>query len=761
MFKLFDDDKDGYLSFSELSSHLTSLYFGDFEDTAFEIFSIYDFDSDGKIAIDDVKVILCFLPLKEDKTKNEYKYQLESLSELDLILKHTFGSKKELYFDDFVDTILVNSDVYLQLLCYLYHKCPFLEMNVRGSSKNVVKPRQNTLTIKVENTNYKKLMFSPTSPKKKISTGNDRENIHMNSPSHKTVLSPVRDFLKNSTCKNANYLSFNINGSPVKNFNANQSGSTADSFKFEYKSDYKPVKITKEDLTKLYNKECKEIKETKEIKEKKTKDIKKEEEQEKPLKCGKLTFRTPKKHDSFSNTNSVEVSGSKGVIKTSNTKFTDEKIIQQPYVNTTRIPDNSGLNTPTSKGSKILTTSKLFIQEKKDEIVEKVEKVEEEDEAKNIVNEGYLFYLEEDKDKPKLYYVVLIGHDIRYYKDERMTNILEFHTLNRCFIKENGAQMIKNTKYYSFSIIFENSKQITFLSQEKSNAKEWTQHIRTVIGYKSFFEYYEIIDELGQGAYGAVKLGVNKETKSKVAIKIVEKNKLKKGELDLVKKEIDILSLCKHPNIVIFYETFENSEYIFIVTEYIKGGNLKYFTSHHTMTEKEIYSVLIQLIEALSYLHNFGIVHRDIKPENVMIANYLENKKFEIKLLDFGLSTILSPNETTTEKCGTMYYMSPEVLQNIPYNKSVDVWSVGVLLYVLASSEYPFDNGGGDEFNPVNKKEIANQILTSPVNFPTDKFKKFSKKFKDFITKCLVKDSDKRITIEGIYQNDWVKSMAK
>ena len=125
LFNVFDVDNDGFLTLEELKNPLSMLYFGSFEETAKIIFNFYDFDKDGEIMATDVKTVLAFLPLKSDKTKTVYKHQLESLEELDQILKATFKEKEKQNFKEFIIAIQETSDIYLQMLCFLYQRCPF------------------------------------------------------------------------------------------------------------------------------------------------------------------------------------------------------------------------------------------------------------------------------------------------------------------------------------------------------------------------------------------------------------------------------------------------------------------------------------------------------------------------------------------------------------------------------------------------------------------------------------------------------------
>ena len=154
-----------------------------------------------------------------------------------------------------------------------------------------------------------------------------------------------------------------------------------------------------------------------------------------------------------------------------------------------------------------------------------------------------------------------------------------------------------------------------------------------------------MLDDIGEGKFGLVKLGVHKSTKEKVAIKIIQKSSMKDNDAELVRTEIDIMKLCHHPNIVRLLDHFENAEYIFIIMEYLSGGSLTNYIkkSKFTLSEKRILEIIYQIALGLKYLHQYGIVHRDLKPDNIMLTEK-ENMN-QIKIMDFGLSKIMGPKE--------------------------------------------------------------------------------------------------------------------
>lgn len=194
---------------------------------------------------------------------------------------------------------------------------------------------------------------------------------------------------------------------------------------------------------------------------------------------------------------------------------------------------------------------------------------------------------------------------------------------------------------------------------------------------------------LGQGTFGKVFLTNHKNIANhQVAVKVLNKEKLK-GELDFIREEVAILNNLDHPNIVKYHETYEDPKFMYIVMEYISGGELfdlivKQKNSYFTEAVAKGY--FKTLLEALLHMHSSGIVHRDIKPENIMVSD-----DGELKFIDFGLARrALIKKKKMQTYAGTPAYMAPEIIQGIDYDSNVDLWSMGVLLYTLLSGYLPF-----------------------------------------------------------------------
>ena len=160
--------------------------------------------------------------------------------------------------------------------------------------------------------------------------------------------------------------------------------------------------------------------------------------------------------------------------------------------------------------------------------------------------------------------------------------------------------------------------------------------------------------------------------------------------LEQARTEIETLKLCKQQNIMRLYEVFENADNIYLVLEYLGGGNLYNFMKEHKFEIKEslIKRIIKSVACALNYLHSYGIIHRDIKPDNVVFATTSEDS--DVKLVDFGLGKILEPNGLASEPVGTLCYAAPEILLGSTYTKGVDLWSLGVMVYWLLAGKLPF-----------------------------------------------------------------------
>lgn len=232
-----------------------------------------------------------------------------------------------------------------------------------------------------------------------------------------------------------------------------------------------------------------------------------------------------------------------------------------------------------------------------------------------------------------------------------------------------------------------------------------------------------------------------------MAIKTVHKKDMKPIEIYQQRREIDVLKMSQHPNIVGLIDLFENSDYYYIVLEYMQGKDLFDYIQvrHFKLSEQRVKEIAYQIGLAIKYLHSYGIVHRDLKLENVMMS---DNTEASVpKLVDFGLAKLIGPNEKADEPFGTLGYVAPEVLRKEPYSFSCDLWSYGCIVYALMSGSLPFDHE--------SQKETIRMTLENKLEFDLPCWTNISKTAKDLITQLLNKDSEKRISLDNVLKHQW------
>eukprot|EP00301_Raphidiophrys_heterophryoidea_P016345 c2590_g1_i1.p1 GENE.c2590_g1_i1~~c2590_g1_i1.p1 ORF type:complete len:355 (-),score=95.24 c2590_g1_i1:113-1123(-) len=271
---------------------------------------------------------------------------------------------------------------------------------------------------------------------------------------------------------------------------------------------------------------------------------------------------------------------------------------------------------------------------------------------------------------------------------------------------------------------------------------------------------YTFSEVIGSGHFGQVRKATNKETGEIVAVKELEMNSATAE--DDAKKEMEIMGKLKHPNIVQMFEVYERpaktfpkkSKKIYIVMELAMGGELfDRIIALKTFREAQARSVVRSTLAALVYMHSHGVVHRDLKPENILYATPAQDSP--IKIADFGLAKVYSSEndgDFMHTKCGTPAYVAPEVLKPADkkkgYNEKVDVWSTGVILYVLLCGFPPFY----DE----DQTNLLRKVVKGEFSFPRPQWDPVSSEAKRFISACLVVDPAVRMSAAEALQHPWM-----
>ncbi|XP_044574741.1 calcium/calmodulin-dependent protein kinase type 1 isoform X4 [Cotesia glomerata] len=261
---------------------------------------------------------------------------------------------------------------------------------------------------------------------------------------------------------------------------------------------------------------------------------------------------------------------------------------------------------------------------------------------------------------------------------------------------------------------------------------------------------YTLKELLGTGAFSEVRLAESKEKPGQMyAVKIIDKKALK-GKEDSLENEIKVLRRLTHPNIVQLLETFEDKHKVYLVMELVTGGELfDRIVEKGSYTEKDASGLIRQVLEAVDYMHEQGVVHRDLKPENLLYYSPDEDSK--IMISDFGLSKMEDSGIMATA-CGTPGYVAPEVLAQRPYGKAVDVWSIGVISYILLCGYPPFY----DE----NDANLFAQILKGEFEFDSPYWDDISDSAKDFIHKLMCVKVEDRYTCKQALAHPWISGNA-
>ncbi|CAM8913059.1 hypothetical protein QQ045_032009 [Rhodiola kirilowii] len=264
---------------------------------------------------------------------------------------------------------------------------------------------------------------------------------------------------------------------------------------------------------------------------------------------------------------------------------------------------------------------------------------------------------------------------------------------------------------------------------------------------------YVLGRELGRGEFGITYLCTDRETKEDLACKSISKKKLRTAvDIEDVRREVQIMStLPDHPNIVKLRATYEDNENVHIVMELCQGGELfDRIVARGHYTERAAANVARTIMEVVKMCHDNGVIHRDLKPENFLFANKKEHSA--LKAIDFGLSVFFKPGERFSEIVGSPYYMAPEVLKR-NYGPEVDVWSAGVILYILLCGVPPFW--------AESEQGVALSILRGFIDFKREPWPQISESAKSLVQQMLKPDPNERLTAQQVLEHPWLHDSKK
>jgi len=259
-------------------------------------------------------------------------------------------------------------------------------------------------------------------------------------------------------------------------------------------------------------------------------------------------------------------------------------------------------------------------------------------------------------------------------------------------------------------------------------------------------KYYKLTDTLGEGSFSVVMKAIKKKTGQEFAAKIIDRSKLTSEETMALKNEIEILCQIDHPNVVKLFEIFEDKDLIYLIMEYMSGGELfDRIVEREHYSEKEASDTIRPVIDCIKYCHSLGIVHRDLKPENLLYTS--KNADSILKISDFGLARFFDSTLMKTS-CGTPGYVAPEILIGTGYSSSVDCWSLGIIIYIMLCGSPPFYSENNDD--------LYEQIKKGKFDFPSPIWDDISDLAKDLIKRILVVNPDKRLKADEILLHPWI-----
>jgi Ca2+-binding EF-hand superfamily protein/tRNA A-37 threonylcarbamoyl transferase component Bud32 len=350
----------------------------------------------------------------------------------------------------------------------------------------------------------------------------------------------------------------------------------------------------------------------------------------------------------------------------------------------------------------------------------------------------------------KARYFQLVDHFLFYFESKTDRNLpKKVFFLDGVSIE--STKDVKSTGKYGFRISFKTDSyenHVLYCSTEKEY-KDWMSFLQCFRN-SSVYEKYEFKDKIGTGKFSVVHSCRGKVDEKEYAIKLIDKTSLKQEEKEFILMETSIMKFLDHPHVIKLHDTIETRTHYYIVTELVKDGDLfDYIVNNEFLEEIEASLVIKQLINTFIYLHNAGIIHRDIKPENVMISLGTDGHIQEIKIIDFGFAKLIQPGQTLRETCGTPNYVAPEVLSGKGYDKKADIWSIGIIMYLMLRGVLPFDAN--------DVKTILQNTEKGEIDLNDEHWANVSPEAKDLVERFLKKDPKERIDLQVAHEHPWIK----
>ena len=705
LFKYLDKTKTGQLTKNEFVNGLDTIYYGNFQELYKLIFFMCDFNENGKLHKFNMKLILSYIPVKT------YEEQQKYIKNINSIIDHYFTNldkrfpEKNIKIDKEIDFDLYKNDI---------------EDYIKESTNNNNNNKENSNNNNFNN-NGSFLLFI-----KLISY------IYMNNPFNKDNMNFCK-FLKNKFLMklpkklNSNNL-FNTTSNTNNNANTNNINN---------------INKEKENKNGTNNAENNDKDQLAKIR---------------PNARSNSLYNNKKKKNNIYTTNikpQKELLSSKDLpIENKNQdllifSMNINELKKAKLLQTGKKEKQGGFNLTPSKDKKDKKSGLNLDQD-----------IEEIFTDKNIKNNDYadiLYkYCEEDSSKfIKKYYGELRGKDILFFASKLKNELCTIWNISKCIIIPLEKINISKYTYYPIKFINYNKSFCLIYFEDNEKRNLFLKKCEENTSYIKIEDLFEFKEKIGQGNFGLVRKCIEKNTGKEYAVKIMDKNKIKKKDLQFIIQERNYMILIKHPNIVSLVQDFEDENFIYFVMEYFKGGDLAKYMKRikENMKEKNLERIAAKIIriiaQGVEYLNQFGIVHRDLKPENIVFG--IEDDIKSIKIIDLGVAITLPFGQQSSDPIGTLAYISPEMFTHNPYSYKVDVWAIGILLYWLVSGGIlPFDDEKNDEHIMGKKVVFMHQ------EYPDKYFGDKSKSLFNLIDKTLEKNPEKRINIHNFLDEEWL-----
>ena len=770
LFKYFNKSKSYMLNKTEFTNGLNNLYYSDISELIKLTFFLCDFNDDGKIYRYDMKLLLVYIPssseivqkikikqinsiinaffdekIKDNKNDDEKEIDFELYSKY--IKEYNEQTNTSNNFDDDLINEFNNNApffYFISILSYLFYNCPFNINNVNYFTSNTKKTKY--ILKKSESKEIPKRNNLMTTIKKidSMEIGKEMTGLMTNiSEKNKIRIEAISKIGQKNLFKSRRSTSQKIIISDNK---------------FKNILNKKRENIKERDY--IYAKEKDEIKYTK---------IKKEINMFKKKMSSKQGCLSPFKRNvlndftrsppinSLINKNSPEESNNNNNNAKNKVRFSFKQKL--PSISNEK---KTPLSVPIhfKKLDKDFKMPSEFVLCDSSESGDSQKNMDIIQEEKEELNGLYCYKVNEESISmnPTIInknFAVLSGKEILFFTNENKAELADLWYVYKSHITI-GKEYVNNTQYYSVNINYFNSYAMSKLYFIKENeCQNFAKKIKKAIHDLSFTDYYELGEQLGQGHFARVCKCKNKNSKKFYAVKIVNKEDLKLKDLELIHQEKSFLSLIKHPNIICLKDYFEDKTSMYFVTDFYSGGDLITFLEKNPkISEKTAARIIRKIAEALKYLNIFGIVHRDIKPENILFSE--ENEIKSLKIIDLGVCKTLTYGQTANEPIGTNGYISPEIYLHKEYSFKTDIWSLGIILYLLITQGIlPFDH------EDMDNKVIGKKVIYLQQEYPDEYFGKCSKSLINLLDKMLEKNYEKRIDINDLLKDSWFNIIKK